>query len=37
MLRWFAKRLRQLQEVKRDERSITLIGLLVVTRRSVKQ
>ncbi len=30
MLHWFAKRLRQMQEVKRDERGFTLIELLVV-------
>jgi type IV pilus assembly protein PilA len=30
MLHWFAKRLRELQEVKRDERGFTLIELLVV-------
>jgi type IV pilus assembly protein PilA len=30
MLHWFARRLRELQEVKRDERGFTLIELLVV-------
>ena len=30
MLHWFGKRLRQMQEVKRDERGFTLIELLVV-------
>ena len=30
MLHWFAKRLRYMQEVKRDERGFTLIELLVV-------
>jgi type IV pilus assembly protein PilA len=30
MLHWFAKRLREMQEVKRDERGFTLIELLVV-------
>jgi type II secretory pathway pseudopilin PulG len=30
MLRFFAKRLKELQEVKRDERGFTLIELLVV-------
>ena len=30
MLQFFAKRLNQLQEVKRDERGFTLIELLVV-------
>jgi type IV pilus assembly protein PilA len=30
MLHWFAKRLRQMQEVPRDERGFTLIELLVV-------
>jgi len=30
MLYWFAKRLREMQEVKRDERGFTLIELLVV-------
>ncbi len=30
MLTWFAKRLREMQEVKRDERGFTLIELLVV-------
>src|SRR5215218_2087975 len=30
MLYWFAKRLRELHEVKRDERGFTLIELLVV-------
>ena len=30
MLNWFAKRLRTMQEVKRDERGFTLIELLVV-------
>jgi type IV pilus assembly protein PilA len=30
MLRWFAKRLREMQEVCRDERGFTLIELLVV-------
>lgn len=30
MLHWFGKRLREMQEVKRDERGFTLIELLVV-------
>ena len=30
MLEWFGKRLRHMQEVKRDERGFTLIELLVV-------
>ena|SRR5215218_8411723 len=30
MLHWFAKRLREMQEVRRDERGFTLIELLVV-------
>lgn len=30
MLHWFGKRLRHIQEVKRDERGFTLIELLVV-------
>ena len=30
MLKWFGKRLRHMQEVKRDERGFTLIELLVV-------
>jgi type IV pilus assembly protein PilA len=30
MLHWFAKRLREMQEVPRDERGFTLIELLVV-------
>jgi type IV pilus assembly protein PilA len=30
MLHWFAKRLRDMQEVRRDERGFTLIELLVV-------
>jgi type IV pilus assembly protein PilA len=30
MLHWFAKRLREVQEVRRDERGFTLIELLVV-------
>ncbi len=30
MLEWFGKRLRYVQEVKRDERGFTLIELLVV-------
>jgi len=30
MLHWFAKRLRDIQEVRRDERGFTLIELLVV-------
>jgi type IV pilus assembly protein PilA len=30
MLHWFAKRLREMQEVSRDERGFTLIELLVV-------
>lgn len=30
MLHWFAKRLREMQEAKRDERGFTLIELLVV-------
>ena len=30
MLHWFAKRLREMQEVHRDERGFTLIELLVV-------
>jgi type IV pilus assembly protein PilA len=30
MLHWFAKRLREIQEVSRDERGFTLIELLVV-------
>ncbi len=30
MLHWFGKRLRKMQEVKRDERGFTLIELLVV-------
>lgn len=30
MLNWFAKKLREMQEVKRDERGFTLIELLVV-------
>ena len=30
MLYWFAKRLREMQEVRRDERGFTLIELLVV-------
>jgi type IV pilus assembly protein PilA len=30
MLHWFAKRLREMQEVKRDERGFTLIELMVV-------
>lgn len=30
MLNWFSKRLREMQEVKRDERGFTLIELLVV-------
>lgn len=30
MLHWFAKRLREMQEVKRNERGFTLIELLVV-------
>jgi len=30
MLNWFAKRLREMQEVSRDERGFTLIELLVV-------
>lgn len=30
MLNWFGKRLRYMQEVKRDERGFTLIELLVV-------
>jgi type IV pilus assembly protein PilA len=30
MLHWFAKRLREMQDVKRDERGFTLIELLVV-------
>jgi len=30
MLNWFAKRLRETQEVRRDERGFTLIELLVV-------
>lgn len=30
MLNWFAERLREMQEVKRDERGFTLIELLVV-------
>ena len=30
MLYWFAKRLREVQEVRRDERGFTLIELLVV-------
>ncbi len=30
MFNWFAKRLREIQEVKRDERGFTLIELLIV-------
>ena len=30
MFKWFAKRLREMQEVKRDERGFTLIELLIV-------
>jgi type IV pilus assembly protein PilA len=30
MLHWFGKRIREMQEVKRDERGFTLIELLVV-------
>ena len=30
MFTWFAKRLREMQEVKRDERGFTLIELLIV-------
>ncbi len=30
MLYWFAKRMREMQEVKRDERGFTLIELLIV-------
>ena len=30
MLHWFGKRLRYMQEVKREERGFTLIELLVV-------
>jgi type IV pilus assembly protein PilA len=30
MLHWFAKKLREMQEVRRDERGFTLIELLVV-------
>ncbi len=30
MLHWFAKRLREMQEVSREERGFTLIELLVV-------
>jgi type IV pilus assembly protein PilA len=30
MFNWFAKRLREMQEVKRDERGFTLIELLIV-------
>ena len=32
MLHWFGKRLRYIQEVKRDERGFTLIELLIVIR-----
>ena len=30
MLHWFAKRLREMQEVSRDERGFTLMELLIV-------
>ena len=37
MLHFFAKRLKELQEVERDERGFTLIELLVVGKNSVNE
>jgi hypothetical protein len=37
MLQFFARRLKELHEVERDERGFTLIELLIVAKNSVKE